>query len=95
MRHGTTSTGFVFDFDEQNANDMHVLRHVRSIIDPQASPLERSSALLDLPVMLLGQDQTDALYRHLEKLHGGRVPPAELERELTEIMQGGGEELKN
>lgn len=95
MKQGTTSTGFVFSFDEQNANDMHVLQHVHSMIDPEATPLDRTSALINLPIMLLGKEQTDALYRHLEALHDGRVPPAELERELTEIMKGGGEELKN
>lgn len=95
MKQGTTSTGFAFAFDEQNANDMHVLRHVHSMIDPEATPLDRTSALINLPIMLLGKEQTDALYRHLEALHDGRVPPAELERELTEIMKGGGEELKN
>ena len=95
MKQGTTSTGFTFVFDEQRANDMHVLRHVRSLIDPEASPLERTSALVDLPVMLLGKDQTDALYKHLESSHDGRVPPAELERELTEILRSGGEEVKN
>ena len=95
MKQGVTSTGFAFDFDEQRANDMHVLRHVRSLIDPEASPLERTSARVDLPVMLLGKAQTDALYKHLEEKNGGRVPPAELERELTEIMRGGGEASKN
>lgn len=95
MTQGQTSTGFLFEFDPQRANDMHVLKHVRALIDPKATPLDRTSSLVDLPVMLLGREQTDALYAHLEKLHDGRVPPAELERELTEIMQGGGEPTKN
>lgn len=95
MTHGKTSTGFSFDFDEQRANDMRVLQHVHSLINPKASPLDRTSALIELPVMLLGKDQTNALYEHLGALHDGRVPPKELERELTEILKGGGEELKN
>ena len=95
MKQGVTSTGFAFDFDEQRANDMRVLRHIRSCIDPEATPLEKTSALCDLPVLLLGKAQTDALYKHLEEKNDGRVPPAELERELTEIMRGGGEASKN
>ena len=95
MRHITTSTGFSADFDEQNANDMRVLRHIRAIVDPEASPLQRTAALVDLPVLLLGETQTDALYAHLGDLHGGRVPPAELELELTEILSGGGDAVKN
>lgn len=95
MKHGTTPSGFAFDFDEQRANDMRVLKHVHSVIDPEASALDKTSALLELPVLLLGKDQTDALYDHLAKLHDGRVPPAELELELVSIMKGGGENLKN
>lgn len=95
MRKITTSTGFSADFDEQNANDMRVLRHIRAIVDPEASPLQRTAALVDLPVLLLGEKQTNALYDHLGKLHGGRVPPQELERELTEILQSGGDAVKN
>lgn len=95
MRHITTTTGFYADFDEQSANDMRVLRHIRAIVDPEASPLQRTAALVDLPVLLLGEKQTNALYDHLGSLNGGRVPPAELERELTEILQGGGDAVKN
>lgn len=95
MRHITTSTGFSADFDELNANDMRVLRHIRAIVDPEASPLQRTAALVDLPVLLLGETQTEALYAHLGSLNGGRVPPADLERELTEILKGGGEAVKN
>lgn len=95
MRKITTSSGFSADFDEQNANDMRVLRHIRAIVDPEASPLQRTAALVDLPVLLLGETQTNALYDHLGSLNGGRVPPAELERELTEILTGEGEAVKN
>ena len=95
MRKITTSTGFSVDFDEQNANDMRVLRHIRAIVDPEVSPLQRTAALVDLPVLLLGEKQTNALYDHLGNLNDGRVPPVELERELTEILQGGGDAVKN
>ena len=95
MRHITTSTGFSADFDELNANDMRVLRHIRAIVDPEASPLQRTAALVDLPVLLLGEKQTDALYAHLGKLPDGRVPPAVLERAPTEIFTGGGDAVKN
>ena len=95
MRKGTTSSGFPFEFDEQRANDMRVLRYIRDLIDDAATPLQRTAALVDLPVLLLGNAQTDALYAHLGALHEGRVPPADLERELTEIMQSGGDAVKN
>lgn len=87
MKHGITSTGFAFEFDPQRANDMHVLVHVQAIVDPEATPSDRMKALIELPRMLIGAEQTKALYKHLEDLHEGRVPPVELERELTEIIK--------
>ena len=91
MRTGTTGSGFVYEFDETRANDMHVLEHVITMADDEAPPLKKAAALSALPRMLLGAAQTADLYAHLEKLHDGRVPPAELERELTEILSGGAE----
>lgn len=91
MRNGTTLSGFTYEFDETRANDMHVLEHVITLVSDSASLLERTASLLALPRMLLGEDQTRALYAHLERLHDGRVPPAELEKELTEILHGGAE----
>lgn len=86
MKHCIISNGFECDFDVQNANDMRVLVRIKDLIDPDASPLAKTSALVDLPVMLLGKEQTDKLYEHLAALHDGRVPPAEVEKALTEIM---------
>lgn len=86
MRNGTTGSGFSYEFDEIRANDMHVLDRVIIMASDRASPLEKAAALSALPRMLLGDGQAAALYEHLEKLHDGRVPPADLERELTEIL---------
>ena len=87
MKSGITSTGFAYSFDPQNANDMHVLVHVQAVADPEATPAQRMKALIELPKLLIGKDQTAALYKHLEDLHEGRVPPVELERELLEILK--------
>jgi len=95
MTNGTTASGFAYEFDPEKANDLHVLDHVVTMASDTASVLEKTKALLALPRMLLGEEQTKALYAHLAQLHDGRVPPAELERELTEILSGGGSAGKN
>ena len=87
MKSGITSTGFAFTFDEQRANDMHVLVHVQGFIDPEATSLQKIKALNELPKLLLGASQADALYKHLESLHEGRVPADALEHELIEIIR--------
>lgn len=94
MRNGTTRSGFAYEFDETRANDMRVLEHVITLTSDQASALDKTRALTVLPRMLLGHEQTERLYAHLALLCDGRVPPADLERELTEIL-GGGTEGKN
>ena len=42
---------------------------------------------------ILGLDQKRALYNHISASHDGKVPPAALEAELTEILSG--DETKN
>lgn len=45
--------------------------------------------------MLLGKEQKKALFDHIGKSYDGRVPFAEVNKALTEIMQGGGDAVKN
>ena len=88
MTTGKTSSGFAYEFDEKAANDMRVLVLICELVDEKANLLKKAKALVDLPILLLGKAQTDALYEHLSSLHEGRVPPTDLEKELTEIMSG-------
>ena len=87
MKSGITSTGFAYNFDEQRANDMHVLVHVQGFLDPESTSLQKIKALNELPKRLLGELQAAALYKHLEDLFEGRVPADALERELIEIIR--------
>ena len=88
MKNGTTGSGFVYEFDEERANDMMVLQRIVTLTDDEAPALDKVRALTALPGMLLGQEQADRLYAHLAQIHGGRVPPAALEKDLTEILGG-------
>jgi hypothetical protein len=95
MKTGTTSTGFRYEFDEQNANDMRFVDLI-AMISAEATPdFEKISGLSRLLEMLLGREQKAALYEHIGLSHEGRVPPAELELALAEILQGGGDAVKN
>lgn len=91
MREGKTSTGFSYKFDEQRLDDMRFVEVLSVVIDDKSSILDKLTGTSRLITMLLGEEQKEALYQHIEKQHG-RVPRAELEKALEEIMNTAGEE---
>lgn len=95
MKAGTTSTGFAYEFDERNADDMRFVDLIADITAADTPEFEKMAGVSKLLVMLLGKKQKTALYEHIGARHEGRVPFAELEQALTEIMQGGGDAVKN
>lgn len=94
MREGTTSTGFHYTFDEEQLDDMRFVDVLVDVVNDDTPMLERLQGVSTLLQLLLGKDGKKALYAHIGERYNGRVPQAELERELTEIMQGS-KELKN
>lgn len=95
MKTGTTSTGFAFKFDERNADDMRMVELIAISDDETASEFQKLAASSKILEMLLGKEQKAALYDHIGKSNDGRVPVGELMNALTEIMNSGGETLKN
>lgn len=95
MRTGTTTSGFVFQFDEARADDMRLVDLISTTMDEDAGEFEKLSASSKVIELLLGKEQKAALFAHIGQSHDGRVPFAVLEKTLTEIMQGGGDALKN
>ena len=95
MRTGTTTSGFVFQFDEARADDMRLVDLISTTMDEDAGEFEKLAASSKVIELLLGKEQKEALFEHIGQSHDGRVPFAVLEKTLTEIMQGGGDALKN
>lgn len=86
MIKGTTTTGFAFEYDETRLDDMRFVDVLAVVVDPEAPQFEKIAGASRLLTMLLGPDMKKALYEHIGKEHDGRVPRAELERALEEIM---------
>lgn len=87
MRRGKTESGFEFEINEQDLDDMEFLELLaKSQNDALAFPavLER----------LLGSEQKKALYDHLRN-ESGRVPVEATADIVAEIMTIAGEETKN
>lgn len=95
MKTGTTSSGFSYQFDEARADDMRLVDLIATTMDEDSGEFERLSASSKVIELLLGKEQKAALFAHIGQAHDGRVPFAVLEKTLAEIMQGGGDTLKN
>ena len=94
MKRGTTSSGFRYEFDEARLDDMRFVDVLATVLDPEGSPFERASGVSRLITMLIGPEMKKALYEHIGQAHEGRVPQAELEKALEEIMAGAGEDAE-
>ena len=94
MKEGITSTGFRYQFDERNLDDMRFVDVLTVVVDDKSSLLDKMTGVSRLLAMLLGEDQKEALYKHIGESYGGRVPRADLENALEEIMNGAGEDAE-
>lgn len=94
MRKGTTSTGFAYEFEEERLDDMRFVDVLAVVVDPEAPQFDKISGVSRLLAMLLGEDMKKALYEHIGARHDGRVPRAELEAALEEIMAGSGKDAE-
>lgn len=83
---GTTSTGFAFEFDPLSLDDMRFVDVLAMVLDQDAPLFDRTAGVSKLITMLLGGEQKKALYEHIGQQYGGRVPQADLEKALEEIM---------
>ena len=87
MIKGITSTGFSYEYDENRLDDMRFVDVLAVVVNPEAPRFEKIAGASKLLTMLLGADTKKALYEHIGNDHEGRVPRAELEQALSEIMQ--------
>lgn len=93
MKKGTTKTGFNFYVDPTSLQDMCVLDYLADVLDSESPEIRKIISMSKLTEKVLGADQKRALYNHIAEKHDGKVPPAALEAELTEILSG--DETKN
>ena len=94
MKRGTTSTGFVYEFDETRLDDMRFVDTLAVVLDPEAPEFDKISGTSKLVTMMLGPKLKKQLYDHIGKAHGGRVPRADLEIALEEMMSSAGKDAE-
>lgn len=94
MVKGTTSGGFAFEYEAERLDDMRYVDILAVVIDPEAPRFDKIAGASKLLTMLLGPEMKKALYDHIGAQHGGRVPRAELETALEEIMAAAGKDAE-
>lgn len=94
MKKGVTSTGFAYEFDETRLDDMRFVDILANVLGDEASEFDKISGVSKLITMLLGKEQKKALYEHIGSTHDERVPRADLEAALEEIMSSAGEDAE-
>lgn len=85
---GTTSSGFDFEIDQENMDNMELLEELAKFSDSNPLPLPK------ICEYLLGSDQKQAFYEHLRKVDG-RVSMRRANAELEEMFKSVGEAGKN
>ena len=95
MRKGTTKTGFAYELDEAAADDMRLVDALAVCMSEESDSFETISAASRAAELLLGKEQKRALYDHVGKSHGGRVPAEALFSELEAVMLSGKDAEKN
>lgn len=90
MIKGKTNSGFEFEYDISRLDDMRFVDVLAETVDPDADYLDKLSGCSKLVGMLLGKELKAKLYEHIGDQNSGRVPCAEVEKELGEIMAAAG-----
>ena len=81
MYKGVTSSGFEYEIDEKNADNMELVDAVSDVTEGDKLAVSRVCRLI------LGVDQRKRLYEHL-RTEDGRVPVEAVTREIFEIFNG-------
>ena len=84
----TTKSGFCCEIDPEVLNNMELVDALAEVQNGN------SLAYPTVCLLILGKETRTRLYNHLRN-EAGRVPPADVYRELTEIMNALGQPAKN
>ena len=77
---GTTTTGFEFEINEEELDDMRILDMIVEMADGDLAKLS------PLVKKVLGEEQRERLYAHLEEKEG-RASLARVSDEINEIFE--------
>lgn len=94
MVKGTTKSGFAFEYNPLNLDDMRFIDVLATVMDDDASDVSRISASSKLTEMLVGKEQKKRLYDHIGSMYEGRVPSQALSTEIFEMIAANGKDAE-
>lgn len=94
MVKGKTTDGFEFEYDESRLDDMRFVDILAVVVDEEASLFDKVRGASNLLTMLLGPELKARLYEHIGSRNDGRVPRADMEAALEEIMAAAGKDAE-
>ena len=65
MKVGVTSTGFRYQYEEANLDDMRFVDVLAVVVDEKSGVLDKLVGTSKLLTMMLGEEQKEALYKHI------------------------------
>ena len=87
MRTITTKSGFTCMVDEGRIDDMRFFDALVDMEAPESTPFDKLRATKNVMTILLGEEQKQALYKHIEEEHG-TAKTAVVASELQDIIAG-------
>jgi len=84
IREVTTASGFTCKVDESKMDDMRLFENI-VMIQEDGDTYKKLKASLEIMTELLGEEQKEKLYQHLEKTEG-KASVMSFRRELTDIF---------
>lgn len=89
MATGTTKSGFTYSIDEGVKDDMELLECFIALDGGDMTNLPKCITAL------LGPEQKEQLYNHCRSEKTGRVSATQVMNELSEILSGAKDDVKN
>ena len=80
-----TKSGFVCEVDENRANDWRFVKAIQKTTsdDPQT----QMAGSYDVIHLILGDENEDALIKHIESLNDGYCPVEAIDNEVKEMLE--------
>ncbi len=85
MKTITTESGFKCKVNEDQLDDMRLFDALIDMDAPTATPFQKLHAVKEVILLLLGEEQREKLYQHLEEKHG-KAKTALVAMEIKDIL---------
>lgn len=82
---GTTSTGFEYSYDSRVLTDWDFITLLGTLTDKEVKESVKLANMRKLLLLVLGEEQTNNLIKHIRELNDGFAPVDEVMKEVGEI----------